>query len=240
MGPVYAEAASVPVSVAGRDITGLTIVTAPTATATGRIVFEGGVPSGLQPGAVSVFGTPETPMMTMFPGGSGRARDDWTFEVKGLSGRRFIRAGGPPGGWALKSVTLNDQDITDTAIEFKAGDTLSGFEITFSQHLPSIAGTVQGERNLPADDYVVVAFSSDNRRWGFQTRYVRSARPDQGGKFLLRTLPPDEYLVAAVEFLEPGEEGDPELLEKLRRHATTVTLGEGESKTVTLKLAPER
>ena len=173
-------------------------------------------------------------------GGPSRVHDDWTFEIKGLSGRRFIRAGGPPSGWALKSVTINGQDVTDSVLEFKPGENLSGLEITLTQQLPSISGTVQGEREMPSDDYVVVAFSSDSRRWGSQTRFVRTARPDQSGKFLLKSLPPDEYLLVAVESLEMGEESDPELLERLRRRATTVTLSEGDSKTLTLKLTRDR
>jgi hypothetical protein len=239
-GPGAAETASVPLTVSGRDISGLAIVTAATATATGRVVFDGGVPPGVLPGAVTVFAPPEAPMQFSLGGGPSRVRDDWTVEIRGLAGRRFIRAPGLPSGWALKSVTVNGQDVTDSVIEFKPGENLSGLEITLTQHLPSISGSVQGERNMPADDYVVVAFSSDSRRWGSQTRYVRSARPDQSGKFVLKSLPPDEYLVVAVESLETGEETDPELLEKLRRYATTVTLSEGDSKTLPLKLTRER
>ena len=236
-GPVVAESATMPITVAGRDITGVSIVTAPTATASGRVVFEGGAPPAFQPGALNIIGTPEVPMMGMLPGGSARVREDWTFEIKGLSGRRLVRIFGAPGSWSLKSVTLDGHDVTDSAIEFKPGDSLTGLEITLTQQMPGITGTVQGERDAPAGDYVVIAYSSDSRKWAFQSRYVRSARPDLSGKFLLRALPPDEYLVVAVDYLEPGEEGDPEVLERLRRAATMVTLNEGESKTISLKLA---
>ena len=239
-GPVVAESASVPITVSDRDITGVPIVTAPTATASGRIVFDTGAPPGFAPGALMVFGMPDTPVMGMFPGGQARVRDDWTFEAKGLSGRRFIRIMSLPPGWSFKSVTLNERDVTDSPVDFKPGEHVSGFEVTLTQRMASISGTVQGERGAPAGDYVAIAFSSDSRRWGYQTRYVRSARPDQSGTFVIRSLPPDDYLVAAVEFLEPGEEADTELLESLRHHATAVRVADGESKTVTLKLAPGR
>ena len=45
------------------------------------------------------------------------------------------------------------------------------------------------------------------------------------------------YLATAVEYLAVGEERDPELLDRLQRSATRATLGEGESKTLSLTLA---
>ena len=225
-----------PITIAGRDVTGLAIVTSPTATVSGRVVFDGGAPPGFQPSAMMVVGMADSPMGMMF-GGQGRVRDDWTFELKGLVGRRTIRPVSTPPNWSLKSVMLDDQDVTDAPMDFKPGDRVTGLEITLSQQMPSISGTVRGERDQPAPDYVVVAFSPDTQKWGHQSRYVRSARPDQSGKFVLNGLPPADYLLIALDYLEPGEEGDPEVLEKLRRGATTVTLADGETKTVSLKLS---
>jgi hypothetical protein len=41
-----------------------------------------------------------------------------------------------------------------------------------------------------------------------------------------------------MEFLEAGEETDPEALERLQRLGTRFTLGEAELKTVDLKISP--
>ena len=89
---------------------------------------------------------------------------------------------------------------------------------------------------VPVGDYTVVAFSTNADRWGYQTRFVRSARPDQGGTFTLRGLPPDEYFVVALEYVETGQEFDPEQLAKWKAPATTVELREGETKSLSLKL----
>lgn len=236
-GEPIAEFASMPLTVAGRDISGVAVVTAPTAAARGSVLFEGGVPAGFSPGALNVMGMADPPGPMMFGGGQARVRDDWTFEAKGLAGRRVIRVMGLPPSWTLKSVVLNGQDVTDTAIEFKSAETVGGFEITLTQNMTSISGTAQGERGAPASDYVVIAFASDKSKWGPQTRFVRSARPDQSGKFLIKGLPPEEYLLIALDEFEMGTEGDPEVLESLRRVATPVTLAEGESKTLSLKLS---
>ena len=51
----------------------------------------------------------------------------------------------------------------------------------------------------------------------------------------IRGLPPGErYLVAALDYLEDGEEPDRRLLDRLRTRATSVTLGEGEQRSIQL------
>ena len=62
-------------------------------------------------------------------------------------------------------------------------------------------------------------------------------RPDQGGTFTLRALPPDEYFVVALEYVETGQEFDPEQLANWKALATTVELRDGDTKTVSLKLS---
>ena len=61
-------------------------------------------------------------------------------------------------------------------------------------------------------------------------------RPDQHGRFTLRGLPPDDYIVVALEYVETGQENDPERLASWSTMGTKVTLGEGEAKAVTLKI----
>jgi hypothetical protein len=56
------------------------------------------------------------------------------------------------------------------------------------------------------------------------------------GRFVLTNLPAGDYLAAAVEYIEPGQHTDPEFIERLALLATSVSVGEGEKKTVTLRL----
>jgi Carboxypeptidase regulatory-like domain len=106
-------------------------------------------------------------------------------------------------------VAVDGKDITDDGYEFKPGQNLTGIEILLSDRATTLAGTVQDDRERPIGDYTVVAFATDSAKWGYRTRFVRSARPDQNGKFLIKGLPPGAYQVVAVEYLEPGEETDP-------------------------------
>lgn len=230
----FAEAASVPIVVTGQDQMDVRVVAMPASTGTGRIVLEGEPQPKLAPASVTV--TAIAPALTsLLPGGLGRVRDDWTFEARGLTGKRYFRATAPA-GWYLKSVSLNGVDVTDTGVECVPGEDLSGVEIMLTRRMPSLAGGVLTSEGKAVRDYTVVVFPDDPRRWAAPTRFIRLGRPDQTGNFLVRGLVPEDYLVAAVEYLEPGEEGDPALLEQLRSRATRVMIREGEAKMVTLTL----
>ena len=69
------------------------------------------------------------------------------------------------------------------------------------------------------------------------TRFIRSSRPDQDGRFKVRGLPPGRYVAVALDYIEPGEETNPETLEQLRSRGTSITVREGEMRALDLKVA---
>jgi len=80
-----------------------------------------------------------------------------------------------------------------------------------------------------------VVFPDDVARWSYPSRYVRTARANERGHFRISGLPPNErYFAVAVDFLEEGEEQDPQFLERLRSQAMTFSLREGEQRSVYL------
>jgi hypothetical protein len=85
-------------------------------------------------------------------------------------------------------------------------------------------------------DYAAIVFSEDPAKWGFMSRHVAMARPDQQGAFQMTNLPAGRYLAVAVEALEDGEESDPEFLERVRSVATAFSLGDGEQRSMALKI----
>jgi len=226
------EFASLPVVVADQDVTGLVVVTSSGATATGRIVFE----EGAKPDARVFVRTAATSPGAAFTNTSVGVEPDLTFTATRLIERRTFGLGQPPEGWFLKSVTHKGVDITDSGYDFKPGEQVSGIQILLTRRATTLTGTVQDDRGDPIGDYTVVAFSSDRNKWGYLTRFVRSVRPDQDGRFALRGLPADDYLVVALEYLESGQEFDPEQLRGWEPGATKVALGEGAPQSVTLKL----
>jgi hypothetical protein len=137
-------------------------------------------------------------------------------------------------------VRLNGEDVTDSGVEFKSGQDLSGLEVVASSKQTEITGGVTGSNGSPLKDYTVVVFSDDPQYWSLPfTRWVNGTRPDQEGRFRLRNLPAGSYDIVAVDYIEAGAWGDPELLDRLKSHARRITLSEGGSERVDLKLVDQ-
>ncbi len=236
------EFASVPVTVAGEDVSGLVVVTTKGATASGRLSFEGGPQPTSLSGIRIVMNSTENEPTLMLPAGPGQGppggvRADGSFELRGLSGPRVVRVFGLPPGWVLKAVHVEGQDVTDTGFDFKPGGAVSGIDVVVTTRATEINGTVTTSAGNPVKDYTVVVFAADPARWALpQSRYQAMARPDQEGRFKVRNLPPGDYLAVAVEYLPQGDWNDPEVLDHLKGRAAPVTLDEGESKAIQLKI----
>jgi protocatechuate 3,4-dioxygenase beta subunit len=238
LGLAGAPAGSMEVIVSGEDVSGLLIAVSSGVTVRGRIVAAGGrPPEGLRTSDVRIPLQPFPPGMGAFPGGGTvTVADDWTFEGSNMQGQRLLRPTMPQ-GWALRRVLHQGVDVTDTPINFSRGP-VDDLVVEITQDLTSLDGRVQDARGTLVTDYVVVIFAEDSARWAPPSRFIRTARPDQGGLFRTGGLPPGQYVAAALEYLEPGEETNPALLGQLLRApgATRFSLREGQSQNVTLRV----
>jgi len=181
---------------------------------------------------VDVDGSPRP----MFGGSS--VKDTGAFEVEGLVGRRVFRVANPPKGWILKEVRLNGEDVTDTGLEFKPGEDVTGLEIELTSKTTSINGFVTDDRGQALKDYTVVVFAEDKTKWTMpMTRWTSSSRPDQEGRFKVNNLPPGAYYAIAVEYVAQGEWSDPEWLARATKKATRFTLDAGSAKVLDLKIS---
>ena len=242
MGPEAgdSEVATAALSVGSEDITGVVLAASAATVIRGRVVLEGGAAiSGLTPAGFSLMAlamNPDASPMMFGPGMRDRLEDDWSFELRAMESPALIRAMRTPPGWMLKSVTVNGQDVTDSGIAFRAGDEVRDVQVVLTQISNTVSGTVTDDRGQPVIDYAVVVFAEDPARWGPMTRYIRLARPDQSGAWQTMGLPPGRYIAAAVDAIENGEEHNPSLLERLQPIGTAFSLGEGEQKSVPLKV----
>jgi protocatechuate 3,4-dioxygenase beta subunit len=230
-----AEFASVPLTVAGEDVSGLVLRTTPGSAASGRIVFEPPLPPGVSAQGLRVT-APSTTRTVRGRGSRSRVRDDLTFELSGLSGERLIRVDGGPSGWYLKAVVLSGRDITDTPIDFSRGDRLDGLRIVLTERVAGLNGTVGDGAGRAVREYAVVVFAEDSARWQAPSRFVAAGRPNQDGRFEILGLPPGRYLAVAVDYLETGEEQDPAFLQHMQSAGTSVMLGDGASSSIALRL----
>jgi hypothetical protein len=227
------------IAVEGSDVAGVTLLLSKGATARGRIHFDtDSPPQGLRPSQVFVLPTFVDPsgdhQMAGMDGGPPVTHDDWTFELQGLRGRGFIRAG-PMSDWQMKRIRREGVDVTDTPLDFAAD--IDGLEIELSQKQTTVSGGVSDDGGGVALDATVIVFADDPGKWGPHSRFIESARPDQRGRFKIQGLPPGRYVAIAVGYLQPGEERDPDLLESWRTGATTFMLSEGETHAIDLRLS---
>ena len=222
----------------GGDLNEGTITTAPGLTLEGTVVAtpaEGAVASPLP--AVRVAA-----VSTLFPGlvvdPNQRYRPvavgaDNRFKFTSVYGPRLFRVDVPE-PWALEAVFLGDRDVTDVAVNFRGDADAAALRVAITARTGSVSGTVPV---APADIAAakVVVFGVDDRQWAYQSRYTRVSPVYADGGFEIRGLLPGQYLVAATVDLEPGAEGDAEVLARLRPSATPVEVAAGSATRVKLE-----
>jgi hypothetical protein len=170
--------------------------------------------------------------------GPMRVNEDFTFETRAQPGNYLIRMNSQ-GNFAnvrIKAVRLNGVDVTDAGLDVRPNEDLNGLEIELTTQLTDLSGFVQNARGDNVKDYSVVVFSRDRDRWGFASRFLGGGRPDQDGKYRVRNLPAGNYYAIALDYVEQGAGTDPEFLDRVKDRATEFSLGDGETKTLSLKL----
>ena len=157
---------------------------------------------------------------------SGRVRDDWTFTVSGLFGPVEVPVT-VPDGWAVKSIVQSGHVITDTPIEMRSGEQLTGVEVVLTDHVSAIAGHVANSQGAAITDGTVIVFADSPTKWWEESRYVRAVRPDLQGQYEIKGLPPGSYLAVAVDAVEDGMWNDPDYLESIRQYGQKIMLSDG-------------
>jgi len=230
------EFASVPLTVTGEDLAGLSVRLTAGHQMSGRVIVEGAEPDPHMVDALSV---------SVMPGSGGVSAamlaahapvaDDGSFLVRGLMGRRFVRVNGLPRGWALKSVRAGGMDVTDEGIEIL--ENVEGVELVVTTTPTLVSGIVTDAAGALVPEAAVIIFpEARERRTGPHNRFVTTVRTRADGRFEARALPAATYFAIAVPHLEDGEWAEPEQLERMASRATRFTLADGESKTIAVRV----
>jgi hypothetical protein len=214
-GGMPAEVASMPIVVSGgEDIAGLQITLGSGGRISGSMVSDNGsLPASTTRIVVAPLrGTDRSAMVNA----SG------TFDFEGLLGIYTMRFESLPNGYMVKSITANGVDVSDAAIEFRPGDRVS-MRVELTDRITQVSGTVRAKGSL--NGATVVIFPDEPEKWTSTSRFIKTARPTEGGQFTVRGLPPhSRYLAVAVEFIEPGEAQSPEFLQRAKK-AASATFG---------------
>jgi len=197
--------------------------------------------TGLPRGRMSISGlainTDNDPRTGRLLLNNSRLSDDGTFAVDGFFGPQRIRVA-LTDGWMVKAILHDGRDVADTAFDLKSGEELSGLQVIVTNRVTTVNGQLQDDKGAPTADGTVLLFAADAEKWSEDSRYVRSARPDQKGQYEIKGLPPGDYLAVAVDYVPEGMWNDPEYLESLRRYGQKLRLAEADTQTIQLRIVP--
>jgi Carboxypeptidase regulatory-like domain len=223
--------------VAGEDINDFRLAGVKSSTVSGRVILPqaGNNIRGSTLQLVTTSPRPD-PVVGLGGGGPIKVNDDLTFQTKVQPGLRLIRIGPQVQGATLKAVRLNGADVTDSGIEFRSEEDVTGLEVELTTQASELSGVVTDARSQPVKDYAVVVFARDSGRWTNASRYLGNGRPNQDGVYRVRNLPAGDYYAIALDYVEPGSGTDPEFLERIRTSATPFSLTDGQTRTLDLKI----
>jgi hypothetical protein len=231
------ESATVKITVTGEDIKDLQLVAVKPSLVRGRLIVDPAAAQRLQTTALAITMLPlEQQMMMMGGMMPGKVTDDFTIELRSAPGKYRVGSINMPLGFSIRAVRLGAADVTDSGVEIKPNEELTGLEVELTNRITTIVGLVTNPRGEPSKDYSAIVFAQDSEQWTANSRYRSSGRPDQDGRYRIANLPPGRYYIVAVDHLEPGQASDPEFLERVRGKATAFSLSEGETKSIDLKL----
>jgi uncharacterized protein (DUF2141 family) len=232
--------ADVPVVVGAEDVVDLTVALQPGLVVSGRMEFEGSLPRpapeqmsrmmvNLQPVAGRPMAMPR----------AQPASEQGAFRTAGHPpGTYLVTAPSPGRGWSLKSVMAGGRDVSLDPLTLDRD--VEGVIVTYTDtpRRVRLTGTVQAAPNEDGTiDAYVVAFPANHQAWirdGMSARRAASVTAPSG-TYAIASLPPGDYLVAAVTADEPPQLQNAEYVAKLVRVATLVTLAAGDEKTVPLR-----
>jgi carboxypeptidase family protein len=218
------------------DISDVAVLLYPGASVTGTVTFEAGQGPDLTQVRITAPWAENAASIGANP--NGRVDKDGKFTLNGVpAGLHWIRSGGGARGWSLKSVMVDGLDVVDTPIVLRSGQTLQNVSAVFTNKVSEINGTVTTTQGNPLTDFTVLAFPTDSLLWRPLARQIATARPDQNGKFQMRSLPPGSYYLATVDPAEQGEWFEPSFLEEHRIGAARISLGEGDVQTHDFKIS---
>jgi protocatechuate 3,4-dioxygenase beta subunit len=221
--------ARVAVQVGSSNVDDLNIVIGPGISVAGRIRSDTDSPP-VDPSGVSLTFQHRDASVPF--GGTARTDREGAFEFKNASPDRYnLSVMNLPTGAYLKSARSGEVDLLSAGLDLTTGAG-APLEVVVSSRGATISGA------SPPGSAVVLIPQEKIRR--DQPYFYRNSIADQNGAYSLTGIPPGEYKLYAWEDVDPGAWMDPDFLKPVEDKGETVTVREGEQKTVPLKVIPPR
>ena len=163
---------------------------------------------------------------------------DGTFTIRGVTpGQYFVNASPATpavNDWMVRSIRFADRDVGEQPLTIHSD--LSGVVVTFTDRVSQISGRLLAS-GVPAPDYHIIVFPADPALWTSRpSPRVQAVRPSLDGSYIVRRLPPGDYLLVGMLDVETGEWSDPAFLRRIASSGMRVTIAEGERKMQDLQI----
>ncbi len=176
-----------PVTVAGADISGLSLRLRSHVSMSGRIVIEPDParPDLKPPARFPIRLDSATGEAHLGFPSSASATEPPEFLVPDISpGQFFVRAYGYA-DWLVKSISWKGRNMTDTPFDTISGDNISDVVVTMTSAAPQLRGAVRDSDKLKADSSMIVLFPADRSQWrntGLFPSRLHMVLPSSDGK----------------------------------------------------------
>ena len=227
----------------GEDLTGLVLTLAPTATISGRVVFETGAASTLPQGAVirvsaDVFGTARPGASTRFV----NADSSGTFSIPSVTPGLYrisasVQSNSPTSpGWMVRSAVLDGRDVFEHSFEVITGRDHQNAIVTLTDKTSELSGAITDAAGNGIAGLYVMLFPTDRGAWSTSSRRMRGpGRTSADGTYRLTGVRPGEYFLGVVQEMESGDWGDPGYMEQVAAASLKLVFGDGEKKVQNLR-----
>lgn len=162
---------------------------------------------------------------------------DGTFAVIDLAPEKYRLSVSPGATAYVKAVNVGGQDLKDAVLDFSNGGG-GAIEVILSTKVAKLDGVVEKQKQDDAPGSALIAKigpAGELSLLGTTGGQSSMAQVDSSGKFSFANLPPGEYKVFGFEEVDMATASDPDFLLKFVDRSVSVKIGEGESKSVTLK-----
>jgi hypothetical protein len=226
------ERGSTEVLVGTDDVAAVSVVTGPGVRMSGTVTFETTFEQRgtFQLSARAPVGAAE---ITVGDVVSDPIDSDGRFELAGLPSLVTLQP--VSSQWLIKSMIVDGREMVgDELLELTGARTVTNVQVTVTDRLTVVDGSVTDDRDRPLSDHLVILLRTDPAT-GLPSDRVRTIWTDEKGSFNIRGLRPGDYIAGVVEELEPGYHFSPDFQERLRVAGHRFTITEGAPAMVGLK-----
>lgn len=211
------------------DVADLRLVAGPSVSVSGRVVREDGRSLPFDASELQLAMDQRTSSLGTHGAGFATVSDDGTFLMRSGAGAMRLRIQGLPPGWFVKSVLMDGVDVNEAEFDLAPGRP-NRFDITLTDRVSRLAGTVTDRSARPVSNALVIVFPEDRARWSDavwnNARSIRTTFSHQQGRYEIDSLPLARYRVVAVTSLPRNAWLDPDVIARLWPDSSPISLDE--------------